>query len=112
MDDSRYGRRAAEIARCASEFIAAHANRTPMITVTGATVGRDGNATVLVTVLPEEEQASALHFLNRHADEFRTYLKSRIRIKQLPRVTFAIDSGEKNRQRLDELTRADDTPAE
>lgn len=105
MREERKQRIDATIAKLAATFIArtAHAENN-LITVTRASITDEGKeATVFVTVLPETEQEKALSFLQRHAREFRSYLADNLRVKYPPRVTFSLDAGEKNRQRIDTL---------
>lgn len=94
------------LARLAATFINEHASRQSLITVTGATLSSDGKrATVLVTVLPESEEKSALDFLKRHRGPLREYIKKNARLRLIPSISFALDTGEKNRQRIEELSR-------
>lgn len=90
----------------AAEFLSTVSNRTSLITVTGVDLSpKRDKAIILISVLPVTQEAAAVEFTNRQRSAFRDFLKSRINIQRLPRVTFAIDQGEKNRQRLDELLR-------
>lgn len=88
----------------AADFIVRESNGTSLITATRATLGSKGErATVYVTVFPTDATEKALEFLNRNADEFREYVRANARTRELPRVQFVLDEGERNRQRLDEL---------
>lgn len=99
---------AEEIQHLAGEFFARESNYTSLLTATRADISPDlKNATVYVSVLPESAEKKALEFLKRNRTDFRDYLKKKSRLKFLPTVDFAIDYGEKNRQRLDDLTRND-----
>jgi len=94
------------IHHAAAEFLSTVSNRTSLITVTAVDLApKRDRATVLITVLPETQEAAAVEFCNRQAGELRDFLKRRIALQRLPRITFAIDRGEKNRQKLDELSR-------
>jgi ribosome-binding factor A len=89
----------------AAEFLAREANRQSLITVTGAQVSEDGKrGAILMTVLPDTYEAAAVEFANRNRREFAEFFKSRVRGALPPHVEFIIDRGEKNRQRLDELS--------
>ena len=89
----------------AAEFLAREAGPQSLITVTGARLAQTGGACdILITVLPEEQEAPAVEFANRNAREFARFFETRVRGMRAPRVTFVIDRGEKNRRRLDELT--------
>ncbi len=88
----------------AADFIVRESNGTSLITATRAELGSKGErATVFVTVFPDEAITTALEFLNRNADAFREYMREHARTRELPRVQFVLDAGERNRQHLDEL---------
>lgn len=88
----------------AADFLERHSNRTSLVTVTGVTLSPDQkSARILLSVLPKEKTAAAVDFANRYVDEFRDYLKSRSRLRFIPRITFIVDEGELNRQRIEEL---------
>ncbi|OGI76213.1 hypothetical protein A3C67_03305 [Candidatus Nomurabacteria bacterium RIFCSPHIGHO2_02_FULL_42_19] len=90
-----------------AEFLGRENNRTSLITVTFATASPDlKRATVFITVLPEEKEADVLLFVKRKRSEVRELLKKKLEIKTIPFIDFAIDQGEKNRQKIDELLRA------
>ena len=89
----------------AAEFMAREANRNSLITVTRAEMGTNGrSATIFITVYPETAEAQAVEFANRNRGEFGKFFETRVRGMRVPRVEFAIDMGDKNRRRLDELT--------
>jgi ribosome-binding factor A len=89
----------------AAQYIAREAGRSTLITPTRAHIASDRkHATIFVSVYPETEGAHAITFLMRHKDLFRDFLKSRARFPILPYITFEIDYGELNRQRMDELS--------
>lgn len=89
----------------AAEFIVREANPTPLITVTRAELSDDhARGVVYLTVFPDSGEDAALAFANRTASEFGAFFKTRIRGMQPPRITFVLDRGEKNRQRLDQLS--------
>lgn len=94
-----------EVAHCAAEFLNREANRNTLITVTRAVATRDARKIdVLVSVYPESNEATALHFLKRKRSLFREYVKKHTRLKMIPLLDFLIDYGEKNRQHIDELS--------
>jgi ribosome-binding factor A len=93
------------ICHAAAEFLERESNRSSLVTVTGTTLSRRGDrAVILITVLPEPQEASALQFANRRAGALRDFLSRRVSLQRLPRISFALDRGEKLRQRLDELS--------
>ncbi|KND51807.1 MAG: Ribosome-binding factor A [Parcubacteria bacterium C7867-001] len=90
----------------AAEYISREAGRGTLITPTRAEFASDRkNATIYVSVFPDGEEEHVLAFLIRHQDLFRDYLKQQARFPILPRVRFAIDYGEKNRQHLDDISK-------
>lgn len=94
------------IAHLAGDFFARESNRQSLVTVTRAEMSRDlKTATVYLSVLPEKYEGSALDFAKRKRADFREYLKEHSVLRYLPTVDFALDAGEKNRQKIDELTR-------
>jgi ribosome-binding factor A len=89
----------------AAEFLAREAGRQSLITVTNTIVSSDGRrGMIYITVLPTKDEESALKFANRNRTELAIFFKKRVKGVQFPHVEFAIDMGEKNRQRLDELS--------
>lgn len=89
----------------AAEFLQRESNRLSLITVTRVTMSdKLTKATILVTVLPEDRQEEAREFIRRNRSAFREYLKTHTRLQRLPLVDFDIDYGEKNRQRIDEIS--------
>jgi ribosome-binding factor A len=89
----------------AAEYIALEAARGSLITPTRIDMSPDRkNATIFVSVFPDTASALALSFLTRHRDPFREYLKKHGRFSILPFIKFELDYGERNRQRLDELS--------
>lgn len=78
--------------KAASEFINRESNRQSMITVTSIRLDKGGKrAEVYVSVFPEKDTFAATEFLNRKRDEFRAYIKKRIRMRVIPSVRFLAD---------------------
>lgn len=106
MSNKRQMQFAEEIAHAASEFIVRESNSESLITVTRTEVSPDlKRARIYLSVLPEQFEADALLFTQRRTTDFRQYLKDHTRLGHLPHIDFVIDEGEKNRQRIDDLTR-------
>jgi ribosome-binding factor A len=96
----------AEIAREAARFLEQESNRTALITVTGVELNsKNQRATILLSIMPESEEERAVEFANRRAGEFRNFLGQAARMRRLPEISFILDKGEKNRQRIEELSR-------
>lgn len=89
----------------AGRYIAREAGRSTLITPTRANFSKDRkNATIYVSVFPEQESTHAIEFLMRHKDLFRNDLKKTARFARLPFIRFEIDEGERNRQHLDDIS--------
>jgi len=94
------------IKELAALFLERENNRTSLITVISATVSPDlKRATIFITVLPSSKEADALNFVKRQLKDLREFLKKNLSIKIIPFLDVAIDLGEKNRQKIDELLR-------
>jgi ribosome-binding factor A len=93
------------IAEALSDFIARESTRTSLITITRVILTEDhARATALVSVLPDSAQKDVLHFLRRNRGEARSFLTKRGTMGRVPLIDFAIDIGERNRQRIEELS--------
>lgn len=93
------------IGRAAAEFIERNAGKDSLITVTRTVPSSRGDHfTVFVSVLPDDKIRPALSFLDRQREDFSDYLRRHARLRPMPRIDFALDEGEKNRQRLDQLS--------
>jgi ribosome-binding factor A len=89
----------------AAEFFAIESNYTSLLTVTDVRIGDRGTrATIYFTVFPSDKEKGALDFAKRKRAEFRSYFADHSRIQRLPFIDFEIDLGEKNRQKIDELS--------
>jgi len=94
------------IKELAALFLSQENNRTSLITVTQATVSPDlKRGTIFITVLPSTKEKLALEFVKRNRGEMREFFKKNLPIKTIPFIDIAIDLGEKNRQKIDELLR-------
>lgn len=90
-----------------ANFLSRESNNTSLITVTDANISPDfKNATVFITVMPQSKEEEVLNFTKRQGKNLREYLKKNMHIKVIPFIVVAIDKGEKNRQKIDELLRA------
>lgn len=89
----------------AAEYINRESNKTSLITVTRVEVLNKGKrAIIYFTTLPDSEQEASLTFLQRKRRDFRMFLNSKKVVGFAPSVDFLVDYGEKNRQRIDELS--------
>ena len=93
------------ITHLAAEYLERESNRNSLITVTRAEIlNRGKKAIVLFTVLPDSEEEKALEFARRKRSDFRKFIMSKKIVGFAPSIEFMIDMGEKNRQRIDELS--------
>lgn len=93
------------IHRKAAEFIRDEAGRSSLLTVTRVELNPSGkDAVIYFTTLPESEEDTALKFLDRKTPEFKQRFIKETRIGFPPHLRFKIDYGERNRQRLDEIS--------
>lgn len=91
--------------RMGAEFIRKESSKGSLITVTRVKVSPTGKeAKIFFTTLPESREDTALKFLERKTPEFKRYIRDESRIGIIPHIDFRIDYGERNRQRLDQLS--------
>jgi len=105
MKDVRKEKITEIIRELAAEFILQESSKSSLITVTRTELspsGKDG--IIFFTTIPNNQEDTALKFLERKTGEFKNYLKKNSRLGLLPHLNFKIDYGERNRQRLDELS--------
>jgi ribosome-binding factor A len=89
----------------AGKFLAMNGNKSSLLTVTNVQMSKDGkSATILFTVFPNDFEKTALEFAKRKRSEFKQYIKENVSFGRIPFLDFAIDLGEKNRQKIDELS--------
>lgn len=92
------------LSHLAAEFLARETGGDSLITVTNTVISENGKKVdILFTVFPEKKELSAIGFSNRHVGEFREFIKERARLGRLPAIEFKLDSGEKHRQKIDDL---------
>ena len=94
------------IRELAAEYFSRVSNRQSLITVTSVeTFARGSKARILVTVLPVEQEEAAVSFLHRQLTDFREYVMEKARLMRVPYFEVALDTGEKNRQRMDDISK-------
>ena len=92
--------------RLAAKFVHDESSPASLLTITRVELSPTGKeAKIFFTTLPESQEDTALKFLIRKTPEFKKYIRDESRIGIIPHVDFKIDYGERNRQRLDELSR-------
>lgn len=106
MDSRRQTQVSQVIAQLAADFFARESAVKALLTVTHADISPTyKEVTVYLSVLPHTMEEAALKFAKRARTDFRAYVKDQSRLHPIPVVDFEIDIGERNRQRIDELTR-------
>ena len=87
-----------------AEFLREELGVSPLVSVTRVEVARGlRSARVFITVYPEKDAGAVLAVLEKKHGALMRYLTAHTRIKYIPSVSFEIDLGEKNRQRIEEL---------
>lgn len=91
--------------KLAAGFVLRESSPASLITVTRVELSETGKAArIYFTTLPESQEDTALKFLVRKGGEFNDYAKKNSRIGTIPHLAWKIDYGERNRQRLDEIS--------
>ena len=92
----------------AAEYFLYESNKESLITITKTELENRGkNAYIFINELPVEKEEDALDFMKRRRNDFRKFVMSKKSFGFTPHVTFLIDKGEHNRQRIDELLNED-----
>ena len=104
-----------------ARFLLLNGNGKSLLTVTNVELTSDGKrATIFFTVFPAKPtetgrpiqtgseyrdtfEKTALEFTKRKRSEFKEFVKENSQLGRIPLLDFEIDSGEKNRQRIDDL---------
>ncbi len=91
--------------RLAAKFALEEGSPASLLTITRVEISPTGKEVkIFFTTLPEKQEDTALKFLERKTKEFQRYVRDQSRIGIVPHITFKIDYGERNRQRLDTLS--------
>jgi len=91
--------------KLAADFVLRESTPASLITITRVELNPSGkSAHLFFTTLPETQQDTALKFLERKGGEFHAFIRKHSKIGILPHLAWKIDYGERNRQRLDELS--------
>ncbi len=89
----------------AAKFLTREASNASLLTVTNVTLSSDGkNATIFFTAFPSDKEKTAVEFAKRKRREFQEHMRTETKLGRLPMFDFAIDEGEKNRQKIDSLS--------
>lgn len=94
-----------QLAHLTAKFLAETAGKQSLVTVTDFHLSPDGKrGTVFLSVLPDEQARPALAFARRRRSDLRRYIHAHLRVGYVPTLSFELDWGEKNRQRIDEIS--------
>ena len=63
-------------------------------------------AKIIVSVIPAGQTGTALHLLTRLTHSLVSYLRKRVTFHSIPHMTWAVDNGEENVDRLEQLISA------
>ena len=92
--------------RLAARFAHDESSPVSLLTITRVELSLTGKEVkIFFTTFPESQEDTALKFLIRKTPEFKKYIRDESRIGLVPHIDFKIDYGERNRQRLDELSK-------
>ncbi len=93
-----------EIMHLASKFLLQESNGSSFLTVTKVEMSNDKkNAMIFFTVFPDSEEKNAVNFAKRKRSDFKQFIRDKSKITRIPHIDFAIDVGEKNRQKIDSI---------
>ena len=96
------------IHKYAAEYFCYESNKDSLITITKVEVLNKGKrAIIFFTTLPIEKEGEALEFMRRRKNDFRKFVMGKKSFGFTPSMSFEIDFGEHNRQRIDELLNAE-----
>jgi len=98
-------RAASLLSQLAAEYFNIESNKNTLITVTRAEMSDRGRrCLILLSVLPTQEENMALEFAKRKRNDFRKFIRTKKIFGFAPHINFELDYGERNRQRIDELS--------
>jgi ribosome-binding factor A len=93
-----------ELRKEVSNYLARESNGTSLLTVTRVDISDNMKfCTLFISVLPENKETEAIHFVKRSMKELQEYLREHVRVARLPFLSVELDKGEKLRQRMDEV---------
>ncbi len=108
MDEQRKEKIEERIKEIIASFIERESNKTALITITRIELLEKGRAAnIMLSVLPETGEDSALNFLKRKRPEMKTALKNGLNMRTIPFLDVLIDKGEKARNNIEALLKED-----
>lgn len=89
----------------AAQFFQREAGTRSLITVTDTTISPDfKRATIYITTIPTSEEERAIDFAKRKRTELREFIAKNGKLRTLPVFEIKLDEGERNRQKIDDLS--------
>ena len=105
MNKIKDARQSSLIAEIAAEYFNIEANKSSLITITRSEMLDKGRrCNIYISVLPTEKEEDALEFAKRKRNDFRMFITNKKIFGFTPRFDFLLDLGERNRQRIDEIS--------
>jgi len=94
------------VKKISAQFLQIESSGQSLITVTNCTISPDlRKATIFISVLPEKSEEFALNFIRRKRSDLRDHIKKNTKMRVLPFIEVELDIGEKNRQKIDEISK-------
>ncbi len=88
-----------------AKFLLLNGNGSSLMTVTSVQLtGDEKHATIFFTVFPDSFEKTALEFAKRKRSEFKQFVMDNSKLGRVPQLDFEIDLGEKNRQKIDDIS--------
>ncbi len=104
-DERKHDRMESLVGRLAAQYLAREPIGDALITITQVKLSEDkANATIFFTAYPEIKEVECLKSAKGRVAELRSFIDEHARIGRIPFLSFQIDRGEKNRQRIDEIS--------
>ncbi len=96
-----------EVRKAVALYIEQESNRDALISVTRVILSdKMSQGMVYISVLPESKEKAVIYFLTRNGSEVKKFLRKKIPYLRSMFLEFIIDEGEKNRLRIEELSKS------
>lgn len=105
MSNWKDQRQSSLIKEIAAEYFNIEANKSSLITITRSEMLDKGRrCNIYISVLPTDKEDMAIEFAKRKSNDFRRFVTNKKIFGFTPRFNFLLDLGERNRQRIDEIS--------
>lgn len=85
-------------------FISCHTDPGTVVTISRVTLSSDlKNGTAFLLVYPDKSSPVTLNKLQQRTPELNRLLFTKLRVKMPPKMLFALDVGERHRERVEEI---------